>query len=303
LLGLLLALASHVAFAQDTESYVVRPGENLYSIATAHGTTVDALAALNNISDPSVLAAGQVLQVPMVARTSPTATPTPAALATVSPTPTRTPTLSTYAFIYVVQPGDTAASIARRFSLSVEDLVVANRLASPDRIGPGDQLKIDPGAAQRANATPSPTPSTIVTASPSPTRTATLSPTRTSTSTSSVVDVAMRYRGAPYAYAGVGPEAFDCSGFTYFVYRQAGQPISRDIFEQYAAGTHPARNELQPGDLVFFENTYMDGLSHVGLFVGGDQFIHAADEDSGVTVSSLSSDYWRAHWYGAARYR
>ncbi|MPZ15997.1 MAG: peptidase, partial [Chloroflexi bacterium] len=58
---------------------------------------------------------------------------------------------------------------------------------------------------------------------------------------------------------------------------------------------------LQPGDIVFFENTYMPGLSHNGIYIGGDQFIHAADPSTGVTVSSLSSSYWASRWFGATR--
>jgi cell wall-associated NlpC family hydrolase len=208
----------------------------------------------------------------------------------------------------VAQPGDTAASIARRFSLTVEDLMVANHLASPDRIARGDQLRIDPGAAQRASVASSPapiaspTPTASVFGTLSPTRTATGSPTRTVTGgPSSVVNLAMQQRGAPYAFGGATPEGFDCSGYVHYVFRQAGQPISRDIFEQYASGTHPLRSELQPGDLVFFQDTYMDGLSHVGIFIGNGQFIHAADEVTGVGISDLNSEYWTAHWYGAAR--
>ena len=95
----------------------------------------------------------------------------------------------------------------------------------------------------------------------------------------------MSLRGSPYAYGGVSPDGFDCSGFTYFVFNRAGIPVSCDMTAQYESGVHPSRDHLVPGDLAFFQNTYMAGLSHAGIFVGNGELIHANTEDSGVTVS------------------
>jgi cell wall-associated NlpC family hydrolase len=111
----------------------------------------------------------------------------------------------------------------------------------------------------------------------------------------------MSLRGAPYSFGGVSPDGFDCSGFTYFVFNRAGIPMSRDMTAQYHSGVHPSRDHLVPGDLVFFRDTYMPGLSHSGIYTGNGEFIHANNEDSGVTVSRLNSAYWDSRWYGAAR--
>ena len=115
------------------------------------------------------------------------------------------------------------------------------------------------------------------------------------------MSLAMGLRGAPYAAAGATPAGFDCSGFVYYVFTNAGFPIPRTIWEQFDAGPHPARADLRPGDLVFFENTYMDGLSHVGIYLGDGRFIHAVDEEKGVVVSSLRDEYWVPRWFGATR--
>src|SRR5581483_7536695 len=112
---------------------------------------------------------------------------------------------------------------------------------------------------------------------------------------------AQSLRGAPYVWGGSSPAGFDCSGFIWYVAQQAGMPVGRGMQEQYDAGSHPKQNKLKRGDLVFFQNTYTAGLSHNGIYLGNGQFIHAADEQDGVTISNLSDDYWTAHWYGATR--
>ena len=118
-----------------------------------------------------------------------------------------------------------------------------------------------------------------------------------------IVDFAMKYEGHPYVYAGEGPRAFDCSGFTMFVIKKTlGLDITHDMAVQYEMGSRVGRNELQPGDLVFFKNTYRRGLSHTGIYIGGGQFIHAENESTGVRVSDLDSEYYSSRWYGGARF-
>ena len=119
---------------------------------------------------------------------------------------------------------------------------------------------------------------------------------------SAIVNFAMGYLGYPYVWATHGPASFDCSGFTYWViYNVTGQNIWYGLWTQISAGVPVDRGSLQPGDLVFFQNTYTAGLSHVGIYIGGDQFIHAENEDTGVRISSLSSTYYSSRYYGARR--
>jgi cell wall-associated NlpC family hydrolase len=118
-----------------------------------------------------------------------------------------------------------------------------------------------------------------------------------------VADFAMQYVGYPYANAAEGPEAFDCSGFTKFVILNTlGIDITHDMFTQLGAGQAVGKSDLQPGDLVFFADTFRPGLSHVGIYAGGGQFVHAENESTGVRVSDLNSDYYGSRWYGGARY-
>ena len=117
-----------------------------------------------------------------------------------------------------------------------------------------------------------------------------------------VVGIAMQYLGYPYVWATAGPNSFDCSGFTYWVVKNVlGRDIGRGLFTQELAGRSISRSSLQPGDLVFFQNTYTWGLSHVGIYVGNNQFIHAQNESTGVVISDLNSTYYSSRWYGAVR--
>jgi len=117
-----------------------------------------------------------------------------------------------------------------------------------------------------------------------------------------VVRVAQKYKGAKYTWGGASPKGFDCSGFTWYVYQKAtGMDITRGVEEQWQLGNSVGRGEWQPGDIVFFENTFERGLSHVGIYMSGVDFIHAENEQTGVVVSSLDSDYYSQHYAGARR--
>ena len=117
-----------------------------------------------------------------------------------------------------------------------------------------------------------------------------------------IVDYAMNYLGYPYVWATHGPSSFDCSGFTYWVILNVvGIDISPGTSAQINQGTPVSRDALQPGDLVFFQNTYTWGLSHVGIYIGNNKFIHAENESTGVVISDLTSSYYSSRWYGARR--
>ena len=83
--------------------------------------------------------------------------------------------------------------------------------------------------------------------------------------------------------------------------KQCGFSPYRTPADQWNQGSQISKDELQPGDIVFFANTYTSGLSHVGIYAGGGQFIHAPNSRSTVSYSDLTSGYWAEHYYGARR--
>lgn len=120
----------------------------------------------------------------------------------------------------------------------------------------------------------------------------------TATEAQALLKTAKSYMGTPYTFGGTTPKAFDCSGYVQYVFAKQGLQIPRtaDIqYEKVGVNTKSSK-ELVPGDLVFFE-TYEPGASHVGIYLGKGDFIHASSQ-KGVTVSNLSEDYWTTHYYG-----
>jgi cell wall-associated NlpC family hydrolase len=119
---------------------------------------------------------------------------------------------------------------------------------------------------------------------------------------SRIVGEAMKYVGYPYVWAGASPSGFDCSGFVmYIVQKTAGQNLSHSIGQQASSGQYVSKDNLQPGDLVFFANTYEAGLSHAGIYIGGGRFVHAENEGTGVVVSSLNDGYYGSRYYTGRR--
>lgn len=123
-----------------------------------------------------------------------------------------------------------------------------------------------------------------------------------SASGAAIVEAALGYTGAPYVWAGTTPEGFDCSGFTWFIVSNvADGNFPRPNEDQVVYGAEVALGDLAPGDLVFFQNTYQWGLSHVGIYMGDGQFISASGEHDAVGISSLADPYWSTRYVTARR--
>ena len=114
-----------------------------------------------------------------------------------------------------------------------------------------------------------------------------------------VLDYAKKFVGVRYRSGGEGPSGFDCSGYVRYVYKNFGLDLVHTAAGQYNSGTAIKREELRPGDLVFF-NTGGSGINHSGIYVGNNQFIHASSS-RGVRVDSLSDGYWNPKFRGANR--
>ena len=115
-----------------------------------------------------------------------------------------------------------------------------------------------------------------------------------------IAELARAQVGAPYLYGGHTPRGFDCSGLVYYVYGQAGMSVPRTTEGQFDRLPRVAREDLQPGDLVFFRSD-SGSLLHVGIYIGGNTFVHAPETGKPVSGARFDSEYWSAHYLGAGR--
>ena len=287
--------------------HVVVDGDTLETISQHYSADEDAVAKANGLSDPYVLQLGQILVIP--GGQAPAAAAPPAAAAQ--------PQVN-----YTVQEGDSVSSIGDAYGIDPQTIISANSLADPYILQPGQSIVI-PGATSARPATtsstasaapaaqpvakpaapaPKPAPKPAVVAKPAPVaQVAAKAAPAAASSGWTIVSIASRYLGVPYVWGGVSPGGFDCSGLVYYVYQRAGIPVPRDLYGQLQSGSRVSRANLQPGDIVFFANTYEAGLSHDGIYIGGGRFINAVDYGIGVAVSSINDSYWSAHYYGASR--
>lgn len=257
--------------------YQVAPGDTLSGIAAKHGiSTGSVLVANPGISNPEQLKVGQALLLPPVS-----------------------------GLIHTVVAGDTVSGVAARYNASAAEIIRVNALKDPYLVSLGQTLIVPGGTIQAAVAARRPAPASAprpgaappaAQAAPAP-----APAVAGSGSGPGAANVALRYVGSRYVFGGSAPGGFDCSGLTSYAYRQAGRPIPRDLWGQLNSGPRVSRANLQVGDLVFFQNTYTAGLSHVGIYVGGGRFVHAGSEHTGVLVTNLSDPYWNARYLGASR--
>lgn len=256
----------------STSDYVVISGDYLGKIATKFNTTVSELKSLNGLTS-DLIYAGQTLKVSANAATTPPPAVTPVA-------PAAPPADTSATSVYSVVRGDTLSKIGLQFNMSVQELKSLNGLNS-DMIYVGQKLTL------RGQAVVTP-PVTVAPVAP------------TGEFATALVNAAQSVMGVPYAWGGSSLNGFDCSGFIYYAANLAGKKIGRYSSEGYYSRTFYV-DQPQPGDLVFFENTYKQGISHVGIYLGNNQFIHA-DEKKGVSIANLSNPYYTAHFDGFKRF-
>jgi len=160
------------------------------------------------------------------------------------------------------------------------------------------------GATPRPFPTPHPSPAAPPVTSTTPDSTtpngAAGTPSGTSPIAYSVAGTALSLRGAPYRNGGSDPSGFDCSGFVRYVFGQHGVTVPRTVTDQFHAGQQVPQDQLGPGDLVFF-STVAPGASHVGIVVGGDEFVHAPSGTGEVRVERMSAPYWATRFVGGRR--
>jgi peptidoglycan endopeptidase LytE len=269
------------------DTYVAKAGDTLSKIAKQFNTSVDALLKMNpEISNPNFIKAGQTIR---LSESSP---------APVRPVTTKSGTNG----YYIVKERDTLSSIAKMFNTTVRSLLALNpEITNPNLIRAGQSIKVTGEKAPVPSSSQRVSQRTLVSAAST-----TSSESNTKAVNSSLADrviqIGEKYLGAKYLY-GASPsrtDAFDCSSFTMRVFSEAGISLPRTSAAQSQVGTPVSFNQLQKGDLVFFDTDFDGTINHVGIYAGNGQMLNASTS-KGVSYTSINSSYWKERFVKAAR--
>jgi len=152
---------------------------------------------------------------------------------------------------------------------------------------------------------PPPTTSTPAEQSAQPSKPVPVAPRSPDGGEALIVDIAHRYLGIPYVFGGTDPRrGLDCSGLVQLVFHQVGINLPRTAQQQFDATPRIPRDQLQPGDLVFFARTYAntnDWITHVGIYIGNGQQINAPTEGQSVSIQPVFTGFWGSHFAGGGR--
>lgn len=266
----------------STSTYTIKSGDTLSGIAFKFKVSIKDLMKWNNL-ETTLIFAGNQLKLNGV--TIPNDSKKEENKGNTSSNVSSTQSNSTDVTVYTVKAGDTLSKIGNQFGVSVTNLRNWNNLSS-NLIYVGQKLNVQAknvtGETNSANNNNS-----------------TSNTSNGSYNVDKLLSVAKSLSGIPYVWGGSTPKGFDCSGFIYYVYKQAGMDIKRYSSEGYYDRSYYV-TKPQLGDLVFFANTYKKGISHVGIYVGNNSFINAGSK--GVSIVSLNNSYWKKHFDSFKRF-
>lgn len=303
--------------------YKVVAGDSLWAIAKRSEVSVDAIRSSNNL-DTDNLSVGQILVIPKQESgvLAPVVTPAEGGTAATS---------------HTVSAGDTLYSIANRYQITVDQLKVSNQLTN-NTISVGQVLKIPNGSAAVNSESNQKVDTSLQTVQRSlqtlgyyavPTMTGNYdAPTTTAiknfqsdygfgvtgkidAATTTAIEHAVvkqslikdtrSYIGVPYLWGGTTPSGFDCSGFVYYMFNKHGVNMARNTSAGlYTQGKAISTANLQPGDLVFYSQNTNGSITHVGFYIGDNQWI-SATSSKGIAIYTMDNSYWAKYYVGAKR--
>lgn len=306
--SILIALFVHATGFAEQQTYTVKKGDTLYGISKLFNTNPEALKKLNGLQN-DMLGIGQILKV---------SREEPAAAVKAVETPAIPPSMETAADAehpeqqkiqqaqqarketqtYAVRAGDTILGIARSFSLDVNTLAAANNIRNKNRLSVGQVLVIPgenktPNETQAAAAVPAQTVNRME-----------LKPAVNQedlTVRDRLVEAGFNMLGVRYRFGGTSEKTgLDCSALVKNLFAKFGLTLPRSSREQYKQGEKVAEEDLQKGDLVFFSSGGKTP-THVGIYIGDNQFLHAASRAKKVIISDLGKTWYGLRYLGARR--
>ncbi|MGW8168712.1 MAG: C40 family peptidase [Sulfurovaceae bacterium] len=209
-----------------------------------------------------------------------------------------TSTIFANAESYKIRKGDTLTEIAHKYHVKTSELRRANNISLGEKLDIGRKITIPEGRNSRQGF-----------ASTAALNVSTASKKSDSFISESLKSAALPFNaqkqlGHRYVWGATGPNTFDCSGLTSYLYKSQGISLPRRAIEQFQKGIKIARAELQKGDLIFFDTSRnkSKGVNHVGIYIGDNKFIHASSAKHRVVITSLEHPFYSARFMGARRY-
>lgn len=293
----------------EASTYTVEKGDTLSKIAEKHNTTIALLKEWNNLKSDSIYIEQKLIVSKKQYRSSNTNS---LASSTVNTTTVIKPSANTAKiYTYVVVKDDNLTKIALKNNTTVAKVKEWNGLTS-DKIYVDQTLIIRKEelasvgpvvslSGANASGTAGPNADQEIAAQLATEKEIKTSPSMTNSKKyTGVISLANSLIGTPYVYGGNSVNGFDCSGFVSYVYSNAGFSITRKSSLDYFMNDTIVVANPVPGDIVFFKNTYISTVSHMGVYIGDNQFIHAGS--NGIEISSLSYDYWDTRFVAFKRF-
>lgn len=199
--------------------------------------------------------------------------------------------------VYRVREGDTLWGLARRHRTTAERLAAMNGIALEATLQIGQRLKVPAVPAAAANSAAA---RGAEAQAGTRARLAVL-PSRGQRWAAALSALATRHVGVRYRWGGNSPSGFDCSGFLYYVFGRSGVALPRTTFSMFRAGVPVPRDQIQTGDVVFFQ-TLRPGPSHAGIYLGDGRFVHSSSGSGRVTITPMEHRYYGPRYLGARRF-
>lgn len=297
---------------EATNTYIVQNGDTLSKIASKYSVTVSQLKEWNQLSSEQIFV-GQRLIISKATEIKKGALIASSKKSAENVRPTNhliaredVDVAEEQYMTHIVEKGDTLSKIAQLYGVTVNDIMAWNNLKS-DLIYIGQTLRIS--SIRQDNIIPdiefeneiiSEVDKKINNQLASE-KAITISPSTAGLQLySKVLEIGHSLKGVPYVFGGNTVAGFDCSGYINYVFSQSGMKITRKSSADYFMNdTTKVANPL-PGDLVFFKNTYMAGISHMGIYLGNNEFLHAGSK--GVEISKLTYTYWKDRFVAFKRF-
>lgn len=274
--------------SSNASTYTVKSGDTLSGIAFKHNISISNLMKWNNRST-TLIYPGDKLTVKKSGSSSSSGSSNAGSSASGNSGSTGS------SKVHTVKSGDTLSHIASRNGVTVANLKKWNSLSS-DMIYVGQKISINGKSSSNSSSNNSNSGSSSNTSNNSNSGS---SSSNAGYNVNKLVNTAKGLNGTPYVWGGSSTSGFDCSGFIHYTFKNAGKDMGRLSSQGYFDRSHYV-NKPQVGDLVFFAGTYKSGISHLGIYLGNNEFIHAGS--NGVEVSNLNNSYWKKHFDSYKRF-